>query len=468
MFEDDYPLNLNGDFELDFYGDNLKPDCIFCLDKRNYYVYFNINSLKNILDEKLTKIEKDFPQNYEDLKEPLKNYMKTFQKNIYKEDTGILNSISLTIKFLFGKESFNKEIRERAKYIAFLLSQIDGYSRQKETTTIAMIDSLHFNMKFYSYNEIDTIIKEIGDINIKRSTIEEINDSLKILEENYFNISNKINNNYNENDKIILKSLLANEINKKLMKIEDPSPPKETDAYKKMRFFRNKINVDILQNINTEKYNNIFFDEEFEFKIIKDTRNEKCIILNGEIYMNKFKNKLNENFEVLRDHLLKFNIDETEGLEIKPENKMDFIRRYMSKVDHLADLDKKIQHDINDLNRKKFNQKIKSINKSVDIYKNIQNKDAKNAIEGIGEIGDNFYIINDYNIDKKLLEKTSYIINHNKNEIIKLIKEYELIEQIKKKMKQYNIKNINGLLIKRKINNPKEPLTDIYSVEIIY
>ena len=78
-------------------------------------MYFDIYELKNILEEKLTKIEENFPLNYEDLKKPLREYMDTKQETEYVEKLEFWEQIGLRMKFIFSKESFNEELRTRAK-----------------------------------------------------------------------------------------------------------------------------------------------------------------------------------------------------------------------------------------------------------------------------------------------------------------------------------------------------------------
>ena len=86
-FMDSYPYKLK-EFEFDFYGDTLKPDCIFWRDKRKYYVFFNLKSLKNVLEEKWQNIFKDHPQTLDNLKQPLALYRLNYHKSIYEENTG--------------------------------------------------------------------------------------------------------------------------------------------------------------------------------------------------------------------------------------------------------------------------------------------------------------------------------------------------------------------------------------------
>ena len=91
-FMDKYPENLIGKFEFNFYGDTLKPDCVFWRDGRKYYVYFNLNYLRNKLDEKWVKIFKQYPKNLKYLIKPLEEYRKQFREQLFKSDRGYLKN----------------------------------------------------------------------------------------------------------------------------------------------------------------------------------------------------------------------------------------------------------------------------------------------------------------------------------------------------------------------------------------
>lgn len=69
------------------------------------------------------------------------------------------------------------------------------------------------------------------------------------------------------------------------------------------------------------------------------------------------------------------------------------------------------------------------------------------------------------------MEKAQKMINYQKGETIKLIKEFELIDKIQeeiKRKKEFDINSINGIQITKQINDLENQLTDLYSVEIIY
>lgn len=465
LFMDQYPKNLNEMFEIDLYGDGMKPDCIFWKDRRKYYVFFNLDELRNELDQKWKEIFGKYPKNLEDLKEPLEQYRKSYREEMYKENLGILGTIAFRMKFITGNEYRNEDIKKRAKALAFLLCQIDNRKKEGDYITIGMIDSTDFKIYFYSYSIFNIIKNEIGEINIKTNNLEQKRESLNILCEKYDKMNESIDNDYSDNDKKILKSYLTNEANKKLEIIEGDAPPEDTEEYEKMKSFRIKLNLMVSLNIETKSNKSFFFNDDlFQFKTIKDTKCEKFILLNS-IYMKKFYDHLVEIFKTSRDSLLQF---DDSDIEIDTDKKMDFIRKHMNKIEDLEALKTKISKEINAKKTKMREQGIDMTKGLFDIFSNKNQFNSEN-ITNIAKKANLSYeqVLND-NIDKQLLEKTDSILNYRKNETIALIKEYDLMEKLKFiNDPRFNSYPFNGILISRKISNPENSLADVYSVYII-
>ncbi len=468
-----YPQNLYGRFEFEFYGDIIEPDCIFWDCKRKYYIYFDIYELKNILEEKLMKIEKDFPLNYEDLKQPLEEYMNTMKKTEYVEKLGFWDEVGLIAKFIFSKESFNEELRTRAKKYAYLISQIKGHLAEKEQKNdelkiiIAKVDSLTLKIDPCYDPILDEFNKEVKEINIKKDTEQELNDSLKLIKEKYDNLTQYIKDGEDENIKKILYSFLAYLMNSKLSSIEDSSPQEGSDSFKMMSSLRSQVNRDIIQNIDGEKSRNYFFNKEFILKVIKDIKKEKNILLTG-ININTFYTELEKDFKVSRDHLLNFKKDENE--KITEEDKNKFFKIYMTKVENLENLDNRIEKELNAKNKKMVQDGFGVIENGAKGIINIKTMNADGTFNAGKNIIDSSFQVIDTNIEKKLLKKTRYMISYQKDETIRLIKEFDLLEKMRDIIEDENfeINSINGILISKEIDNLSNPLTDKYSVDKIY
>ena len=460
-FMDSVPKELN-QFEFDFYGDTLIPDCIYFRDERKYYVYFNLEKLKNKLEEKWQDIFKNYPTNLADFRQPLAVYKLKSQKKIYEEETGFFATLPIKIKCLINRESFNQEVRERAKALAMLLSQIDHREKQSYTT-IALIDSKTLIIDFYSYMIFDTINNEIKEINIKAKNDKEKRESLKIVSEKLETLYNNIDDNYGDSEKGILKSYLANEISQKLRLIENDAPEDDSEEYEQMKKIRNKVNNIIQQNIEREIDKSFFFnDDTFKFKIIKNTKEKKLVLLNS-VFMKQFYDHLVQIFSDLRDQLLQF--DENDN-EIKPEKKIDFIRRHMIKIKDLQQLNANIKKEINKTNSDMAKLGIDMTKSGFEILNNLKLKKFSEISEKGKNVVDNYQKIVDYAIDKELLNKSLEIINYRKEETIKLIKEFDLKEKLYFiEDKRFNSKAFNGILITKEINL-NNTLMDSYSVDL--
>ena len=212
-----------------------------------------MESLKNVLEEKWKKIFEKHPITLEYLKQPLKDYKKKYQKNIYEEQTGFFETLSTKIKCLIQGETYDEEVRKRAKALAFLLSQVE-YKQKQNYIEIAMIDSLTLNINFYPFIVFDTINNEIKQINVKTETEENIKESLDIITKTFKALYNNIDNDYgdSDNNKVILKTYLANKIIEKFEIIEKDLPAENSENYEKIKALRIKVNNIIQQNIKQE------------------------------------------------------------------------------------------------------------------------------------------------------------------------------------------------------------------------
>lgn len=472
---ENFSYNIIGKFGLDFFGDTLTPDFLYLIGRIQNLVYFDLTSMKDDLEKLLRYIKDNFPKNYEDLEQPLEDYMKTKKNNMLHENRGFFKTAALKMKFIFGKESFNEEVRRRAKRLAYLLMQL--YYKIKENKDknycLGMIDPINLKVKVFPYSILEEINEEIRFINIKRNSIDEIDASLNILNEKFKEVLQNIDEDSNDDNKKVLKAFLANEIHKKLKEIEKVSFSKETDTYKKMKSLRSKVNKTILENLDIDSNfdKNPFFDEDYDYTIIKNTKKEKNILLTGD-YINKFKAQLKQDFKNLQNSLKKFDKDEEE---------MNFIKKSMDKIEKLENEEDKIMKEINKINQKNFEQGIEIGKNIVANFKNKNDKEQEK--EKLGEkldktlqtaqkVGDNIFQIKDNIIDKNSLENKEIIINYNKEETKKLIHLHALIEKIESvtnEKKEYNIDgSINGLMICKKINNSENQIINSFNVKIIY
>ena len=472
---ENFSYNIIGKFGIDFFGDTLTPDFLYLIGRIQNLVYFDLTSMKDDLEKLLRYIKVNFPKNYEDLEQPLEDYMQTKKNSMFHENRGFFKTAALKIKFIFGKEIFNEEVRNRAKRLAYLLMQLKYKKEEKKDKNycIGMIDPINLKVEVYPYSILEEIKEEIRFINIKRNNIEEIDASLNILNEKFKEVLQNIDEYPNDDNKKVLKAFLANEIHKKLKEIEKVSFSKEADTYKKMKSLRSKVNKTILENLDIDSNfdENPFFDEDYEYTIIKNTKKEKNILLTGD-YINKFKAQLKQDFKNLQNSLKKFDKDEEE---------MNFIRKSMDKIEKLESEENKIMKEINKINQKNFEQGIEIGKNIVANFKNKNDKEEEKeklgdkldkTLQTAQKVGDNIFQIKDDVVDKNSLENKEIIINYNKEETTKLMHLHVLIEKIESvtdEKKEYNIDGgINGLMICKKINNSENQIIDSFNVKIIY
>lgn len=472
---ENFSYNIIGKFGIDFFGDTLTPDFLYLIGRIQNLVYFDLTSMKDDLEKLLRNIKNNFPKNYEDLEQPLEDYMQTKKNSMFHENRGFFKTAALKIKFIFGKEIFNEEVRNRAKRLAYLLMQLKYKKEENKDKNycIGMIDPINLKVEVYPYSILEEIKEEIRFINIKRNNIEEIDASLNILNEKFKEVLQNIDEYPNDDNKKVLKAFLANEIHKKLKEIEKVSFSKEVDTYKKMKSLRSKVNKTILENLDIDSNfdENPFFDEDYEYTIIKNTKKEKNILLTGD-YINKFKAQLKQDFKNLQNSLKKFDKDEEE---------MNFIKKSMDKIEKLESEENKIMKEINKINQKNFEQGIEIGKNIVANFKNKNDKEEKKeklgdkldkTLQTAQKVGDNIFQIKDNIIDKNSLENKEIIIDYNKEETTKLMHLHVLIEKIESvtdEKKEYNIDGgINGLMICKKINNSENQIIDSFNVKIIY
>ena len=405
----------------------------------------------------------------------MEDYMQTKKNSMFHENRGFFKTAALKIKFIFGKEIFNEEVRNRAKRLAYLLMQLKYKKEENKDKNycIGMIDPINLKVEVYPFSILEEIKEEIRFINIKRNNIEEIDASLNILNEKFKEVLQNIDEDSNDDNKKVLKAFLANEIHKKLKEIEKVSFSKEADTYKKMKSLRSKVNKTILENLDIDSNfdENPFFDEDYEYTIIKNTKKEKNILLTGD-YINKFKAQLKQDFKNLQNSLKKYDKDEEE---------MNFIRKSMDKIEKLESEENKIMKEINKINQKNFEQGIEIGKNIVANFKNKNDKEKEKeklgdkldkTLQTAQKVGDNIFQIKDNIIDKNSLENKEIIIDYNKEETTKLMHLHVLIEKIESvtdEKKEYNIDGgINGLMICKKINNSENQIIDSFNVKIIY
>ena len=474
-----YPKSLFNEFEFNFYDDILQPSCTHIMNNRIYFVFFDLKSLYNILEVKLKELFDKYPKNLGNLKKPLEDYMTIYRKEEYKEETSAFDYFIERLKIIFSDESYNRIVQVRAIKIAFLLSQLKSKKLDIDNNSpdskikIGIIDSFNYKIKTYDYEELQKINDEIGNLDIRIKSLYDINKSLKLINDKIQILIEKIENKYNEkyaNKKKILKLYLMKEIDSKLSEIETSNDViYKPIIYEKTRSTRSKINKFIKDNILQEQ-KKLFFDLDLEFKIIKNTNVEKKILLDG-VNIIKFFGEIKKNFHELEKDLFKFDKDGLKDGKITEENKkkiFEFLKGKMEKLEKWEELEKNLDVEINSIDLNNFEQVFDGGIDATNAVLNFKKMNINDGLEKTKNIGKKYYKVKENKIVKAFKEKTKAIIKHNKRETIKLIKEYELIDNYEKQKNLIKDESkINGYIVSKIINDPKNPILDFYSVDII-
>lgn len=193
---EDTPNFISG-FQRNFFGDDLRFDFL----RKNNFVFFSQESARDTFDKMLKKIKKYFPKNYEDLSESLDNYMRNRQTEIYRENRSFLKTISLRLNFLFIEESFNEEVRTRAKRIAFILSQINADIEEKKRNRpyAVIVNSSSLKVEPLEDQLFAQINNDIEKIKIQTDISEDIVKSLNVLDNILMKFNQKIKEKSDEN-----------------------------------------------------------------------------------------------------------------------------------------------------------------------------------------------------------------------------------------------------------------------------
>ena len=474
-----YPKSLFNEFEFNFYDDILQPNCTHIMNNRIYFVFFDLKSLYNILEKNLKELFDKYPKNLGNLKKPLEDYMTIYRKEEYKEETSAFDYFIERLKIIFSDESYNRKVQLRAIKMAFLLSQLKSKKLDIDNDSpdskikIGIIDSFNYKIKTFDYEELQKINDEIGNLDIRIKSLDDINKSLKLINDKIQILIEKIENKYNEkyaNKKKILKLYLMKEIDSKLSEIETSNDViYKPIIYEKTRSTRSKINKFIKDNILQEQ-KKLFFDLDLEFKIIKNTNLEKKTLLDG-VNIIKFFGEIKKNFHELEKDLFKFDKDGLKDGKITEENKkkiFEFLKGKMEKLEKWEELEKNLDVEINSIDLNNFEQVFDGGIDATNAVLNFKKMNINDGLEKTKNIGKKYYKVKENKIVKAFKEKTKAIIKHNKRETIKLIKEYELIDKYEKQKNLIKDESkINGYIVSKIINDPKNPILDFYSVDII-
>ena len=125
----------------------------------------------------------------------MKEYIKSYNEELYKEKTGFFSLLFERFKFIFEKENYYPEIKNIILY-AYLLSQLK--KEPNKEINMVLIDSVNYKILQYGDKDFKKIHEEVQGLPIKLDNMNEINKSLQLIEEKMKNLKKYIENSYKD------------------------------------------------------------------------------------------------------------------------------------------------------------------------------------------------------------------------------------------------------------------------------
>ena len=362
---------------------NYLPKYSFCYDElelrpeyktEKYSYFFSIGKLVDYLNTELNQALKD----YNILLQPydLIDFSQKEQKEKYNKKIGVWPTLKRDIALLAHPEQNSKEMKKKAKCIAFFLSQFNTENKKHNENNPYYIAYFDFSDgKFHFEND-----PFFGEVNSRLSLEIDNNnydDYIKSLYEVFISLENSISlTNQDKNRKEIFMNYLIRSVDKKIKLIEHSliKPESETN----LKAIRSKINELAIKYCYYQQSDvKFFYDLTFDsLYIIKDQPNEKEALVVKGVNLDSFKNTFEEEFSKLNGFAIS-NEDEAQEID------NDFIKK----------CDKNIKYYEGKFTESK--EKIDKINKDT-LKESLDNaKSIAGAINNSGEENNKKSIVND-------------------------------------------------------------------------
>ena len=387
---------------------NYLPKYSFCYDElelrpeyktEKYSYFFSIGKLVDYLNTELNQALKD----YNILLQPydLIDFSQKEQKEKYNKKIGVWPTLKRDIALLAHPEQNSKEMKKKAKCIAFFLSQFNTENKKHNENNPYYIAYFDFSDgKFHFEND-----PFFGEVNSRLSLEIDNNnydDYIKSLYEVFISLENSISlTNQDKNRKEIFMNYLIRSVDKKIKLIEHSliKPESETN----LKAIRSKINELAIKYCYYQQSDvKFFYDLTFDsLYIIKDQPNEKEALVVKGVNLDSFKNTFEEEFsklngfaisnedeaqEIDNDYIKKCdkNIKYYEGKFTESEEKIDKIKKDTLKesLDNVKSIAGAINNSGEENNKKSIVNDI--IEKGGDVIMNIADiHTARNTINRV-------------------------------------------------------------------------------------
>ena len=309
----------------------LDPDYI----NDNSHYFFDVQKLISDLKSLFKDIIDKYPIMFEPYKNDLIEYTKEAQEKKFEKKIGVIATIKRGLSLLVNQEQDKPIEKQKAKDIAYLLSQLNGH-----INTIKEKGKCKKYIEYFNENEEkfliddDPLYETIDNSLSIEVNYDGYNEYIIQLNQKTDELLKQIMNLNDKNKKYILINYLIRNVNEKIIDINNSS----------QKDLLNQQSLQILENINNsmnkliEQYNYIssknvkfFYDILFDYLIItKNTQNEKEAIV-PKNSLDSFVGSLEKEFNSLKTimELEEENkINEKEG-EIDYKEKCEKIIQYL-------------------------------------------------------------------------------------------------------------------------------------------
>ena len=359
---------------------NYLPKYSFCYDElelrpeyktEKYSYFFSIGKLVDYLNTELNQALKD----YNILLQPydLIDFSQKEQKEKYNKKIGVWPTLKRDIALLAHPEQNSKEMKKKAKCIAFFLSQFNTENKKHNENSPYYIAYFDFSDgKFHFEND-----PFFGEVNSRLSLEIDNNnydDYIQNLYEVFISLEKSISlTNQDKNRKEIFMNYLIRSIDKKLKLIEHSliKPESETN----LKAIRSKINELAIKYCYYQQSDvKFFYDLTFDsLYIIKDQPNEKEALVVKGVNLDSFKNTFEEEFSKLNGFAIS-NEDEAQEID------NDFIKKCDKNIKYYEGKSTEGEDKINKIKKDTFKESLDNAKSIVGAINNSGEENNKKSI----------------------------------------------------------------------------------------
>ena len=359
---------------------NYLPKYSFCYDElelrpeyktEKYSYFFSIGKLVDYLNTELNQALKD----YNILLQPydLIDFSQKEQKEKYNKKIGVWPTLKRDIALLAHPEQNSKEMKKKAKCIAFFLSQFNTENKKHNENNPYYIAYFDFSDgKFHFEND-----PFFGEVNSRLSLEIDNNnydDYIKSLYEVFISLENSISlTNQDKNRKEIFMNYLIRSVDKKIKLIEHSliKPESETN----LKAIRSKINELAIKYCYYQQSDvKFFYDLTFDsLYIIKDQPNEKEALVVKGVNLDSFKNTFEEEFSKLNGFAIS-NEDEAQEID------NDFIKKCDKNIKYYEGKSTEGEDKINKIKKDTFKESLDNAKSIVGAINNSGEENNKKSI----------------------------------------------------------------------------------------